>query len=170
MKRISGIIVAVLLMGLAACSGGAQKETAAEKEVAVEAFEASQPVVNGEFTASRYDITGPNERKGIFDGRVIVAMAPEQSGIYVYENGNRAKVEYTVVLTKPFEKGDSGIYTAVDVNNLPVIIKPDSANYVLAFERSGNNVQITFDPNASKTGSAVEMMERIASVKASKKK
>ncbi|MDE6794877.1 MAG: hypothetical protein K2J63_06180, partial [Muribaculaceae bacterium] len=65
----------------------------------------------------------------------------------------------------PFEKGDSGIYKTLDVNDLPVTISSDSIGYVLSFEKNSGDkqsqIKIGFEKDPMSTGSALEMMERI---------
>lgn len=162
MKTIRFFAAAACLAVMASCGGGASKEKAVEKAVDDEAFYATQPLVSGQYRADSYDITGPNERKGKFDGRVLIALQPSNpSAIYVYENGNRAKIDYMVALEAPFEKGDSGVYKTVDVNKLPVTITPDSLGYVLSFEKKDSKVKIGFEKDPMSTGTALEMVERI---------
>lgn len=162
MKTISYFAAAIIMAVMASC-GGSTKETKVEKAVDDEAFYATQPIVSGQYRVESYDITGTNPRKGKFDGRLLVSLSPsEQSGMYVYENGNRTKIDYKIVLKAPFEKGDSGVYKTVDVNDLPVTITPDSLGYVLAFEKNKAEIKIGFEKEPMTTGSAVEMMERIS--------
>lgn len=156
---ISGLAVAALTI-FCACgskgSGDKTSESAAENA----AFAENQPVESGIYDASAYQITGANEREGKFDGRVIVALSPERSALYVYENGNRAKINYSIVLDRPFEKGDSGIYRSADTKGSPVVITVDSI-YSLTFGKKSQKVKIDFDKSPRTTGSAVEMLERM---------
>ena len=152
---------AAFMLALASCGGSNQSQSQETNAVDDETFYATQPLVSGLYGADRYDIAGEDARKGKFDGRVLVALSPETSALYVYENGNRAKIDYMVALKAPFEKGDSGVYTAVDVNNLPVTISADSASYVLSFEKNQKKVQIGFDQKPTSTGTALEIVERI---------
>lgn len=160
MKALSIFASAALMLAMAACSGG-NKEKAEKAAVDDDAFYATQPVHSGQYRAVSYDITGENERKGKFDGRILISLSPDQSGMYVFENGNRAKIDYTLVLKQPFEKGDSGVYRTVDVNDLPVTIKTDSI-YTLSFEKGKHKVEIGFEAAPMNTGSALEVMERIS--------
>ena len=159
MKAYSFITAALLSLFMIACSGSG-KEQKSDTPVDDEAFYATQPVQSGQYRAVRYDITGDNARKGMFDGRILIALSPAQSGMYVFENGNRAKIDYKIVLKQPFEKGDSGVYRTVDVNDLPVTITTDSL-YVLSFEKNKHQVNISFEPEPMNTGSALEILERI---------
>lgn len=142
-------------------SCGGSKEKAAATPVDDDAFYATQPLKSGLYDATSYDIQGTNARKGKFDGRVFFTLSPEQSAIYVYENGNRTKIDYKIVLEKPFEKGDSGVYKAVDMKGLPVTLVPDSADYILNFEKPGVKVAIGVDKKPRNTWTALETLERM---------
>lgn len=162
-KFFSVLSVALLL---ASCGGNAaQKEndTTAEVETTAEendAFYATQPVHSGTYIANSYDISGKNARKGHYDGRIIFTLSPETtSAFYVYENGNRTKISYKVILQHPFEKGDSGIYSTVDVNNLPVTINTDSTEYYLSFQKNDARVKIGFDSEPKNSTNAFEALE-----------
>lgn len=154
-----------LMMLLASCGGNASKKThseASEESTAVEndAFYATQPVHSGTYIANTYDITGEKARKGHYDGRIIFTLTPTAtSAIYVYENGNRTKINYKVILKQPFEKGDSGIYRTVDVNNLPVTINTDSTEYYLSFQKNDAQVKIGFDSKPKTSTNAFEALE-----------
>lgn len=148
---------------LFACgSSSKQESTEAAQEADMAEFQKSQPIESGQYRAFSYDITGKNARKGKYDGRVMFYLSPEQSGFYVYENGNRAKIDYKVVLKAPFEKGDSGIYKTVDVKDLPVTLTPDSTNYILSFEKNDTKIAIGFEQAPMSTATPLEMMEKIA--------
>ncbi|MBD5299635.1 MAG: hypothetical protein HDS22_06680 [Bacteroides sp.] len=163
--KTSKLFAAAALLLLASCGGNNSKEATAEAtQVAETAFIETQPVPSGQYRAVSYDITGKNPRKGKFDGRLLISLSPDQSGMYVYENGNRAKIDYKVVLKAPFEKGDSGVYKTVDVNDLPVTIAPDSTDYVLAFKKGETDIKIGFESEPMSTGTALEMMERISAM------
>jgi hypothetical protein len=155
------------LLLLSSCGGSATKETAADTAVTVdnEAFYATQPVACGQYRAVSYDITGEKARKGKFDGRILAAIAPAASGdpsaLYVFENGNRTKINYKVILKAPFEKNDSGVYQTVDTNDLPVTITTDSTVYTLSFQRKEEKINIGFESNPMNTGTYIEMIERI---------
>ncbi len=159
MKTTSIFSLFAALLLFVSCGGS--KEKAAATPVDDDAFYANQPLHSGLYDATSYDIEGTNARKGKFDGRVFFSLSPELSAIYVYENGNRTKIDYKVVLEKPFEKGDSGIYRSVDVKGLPVIIAPDSTDYVLKFEKPSVKVAIGFKKTPRNTWSALETTERM---------
>lgn len=123
---------------LFACGGNKTENTEAQATaVDDEAFYATQPVHSGLYDAETYDITGNNARKGHFDGRIYFSLSPETSAFYVFENGNRTKIDMIVNLKKPFEKNDSGLFVTTDTKDRPVTINTDSALYLLKFERTG---------------------------------
>lgn len=157
MKKLL-LIPVLALAALASCGGGEKKEAATDDA----AFYATQPLKSGEYAATYYTIAQP-ERKGNFDGRMLVALSPEGSGIYVYENGNRAKIDYRIMLDKPFAAADSGRYVSTDNQGGRVVISPDSAGYVLAFERKGSPIEIRFEKKPLSQGTASEMWNRIRS-------
>ncbi len=161
MKTTSIFSIFSMLLLLAAC-GGNTKENAESAPVDDDAFYSTQPVHSGLYNAVSYDITGgSNPRKGKFDGRLFITLSPETSALYVFENGNRTKIDYKVVLEKPFEKGDSGVYRTVDVNGLPVTIAPNSLDYILSFEKNKAKVEIGFESKPKSTGTAFEILERM---------
>lgn len=144
-------------------SGKTENADSVESQIPV------QPVESGHYSASYYDISGTNARKGKFDGRMYVALGKDQSAIYVYENGNRAKIDYMILLEKPFEKNDSGFYKTADSKGAPVIMYTDSATYKLTFEKGESNVTIDFDRNPLSTSSAFEIIEKINEQKSKNK-
>lgn len=156
-------LVAVALLSITAC--GQKESSEKESASASEALTAmsGQPVESGEYIADAYDITGKNTRSGKFDGRVLVSLSPEQSALYIYENGNRAKIDYKVILKTPFEKGDS-VYTATDSKGNAVTLRTDSTVYTLAFDKNDTHVSISFDSKPKYTGTPVEMLERMTKI------
>lgn len=135
---------AMLLLG--SCSGKSENKT---EEISEEEFYATQPVVSGQYDADYYNISGENARKGPFDGKILIALEPDNSGIYVYENGNRAKIDYRLMLGKPFEKGADGNFSSVDKNGGAVTVATDSTVYTLSFKSKGDDVKIFFNPKLS---------------------
>lgn len=158
--KVFSLALTAFIVSLSSCGGGS---SASKEETKVDdaSFYETQPVQSGLYDADYYDITGQNARKGRFDGRIYFSLSPETSAFYVFENGNRTKIDYIVALQKPFEKGDSGIYRSVDTKDRPVTISTDSTMYVVDFQRSGEDMKITFNPKPRHTGSAVEILEKI---------
>lgn len=164
MKKLAFLPITLLLMAAASCGGNSASKEAAQEEVAEQAEQTmpEQPLESGQYRAVSYDITGKNTRKGKFDGRVLLYVSPESSGFYVFENGNRAKIDYKVLLKAPFEKADSGRYTAVDLKDLPVTLTPDSLDWILSFEKGESKINIGIEAAPMNTGTPVEIMERIS--------
>ena len=151
------------MLTLNSCAGNktakAEEETT---EAADEAFYENQPLESGLYDADYYDIVGKNARKGKFDGRIYFGLqpSPNPSAINVFENGNRTKIDYILVLEKPFEKNDSGIFVTTDKKNNPVCVVPDSI-YELKFINGSDTVQINFNPKPRHTATGVEVIEKI---------
>lgn len=149
------------MMALVSCGGNSSKTEEANL-VDDEAFYATQPLHSGLYDADYYDITGGNNpRKGRFDGRIYFTLSPAQSALYVFENGNRTKIDYVVPFQKPFEKGDSGIYKTTDMKERPVILNTDSTMYTIDFTYAGEDMKITFNPKPRHTGSALDILEKM---------
>ena len=163
--KVFGLLLFPSLLMMSSCGSNGSKTEENEAKVDDEAFYATQPVHSGLYDADYFDITGSNPRKGHFDGRIYFSLSPEMSAAYVFENGNRTKINQLVILEKPFEKGDSGIYQSVNKKNLPVIIDTDSTSYVLSFQTTHDQYKIYFNPKARHEGSAVEILEKINSQK-----
>lgn len=160
-RQIVSYAFAVMSIGLlTSCSGNKTKDS---EQISDEEFYATQPVVSGQYEADYYNISGEPARKGPFDGRILIALEPDNSGIYVYENGNRVKIDYRLMLDHPFNKGENGVYSTVDKNGNPVEVKTDSTVYALSFKSKGKDVEIFFNPKPTKTASSFEIWERISS-------
>lgn len=165
--KLFGVFAMIMFMA-SSCGGNASKESANDSVAEAstpeenEAFYATQPVHSGTYIANSYDISGEGDkaRKGRYDGRIIFTLTPKAtSAFYVYENGNRTKIAYKVILKQPFEKGDSGIYRTVDVNDLPVTINTDSTEYYLSFQKKDEMVKIGFDSKPKNSTNAFEALE-----------
>ena len=159
------LILVFCMMSLNSCGSSSNKDKEQASKVDDETFYASQPIHSGLYDADYYDITGTNPRKGHFDGRIYFSLSPETSAFYVFENGNRTKIDYTVTLKKPFERNDSGVYCSIDAKDRPVTINTDSTMYVLDFQRGSDDLRITFNPKPRSTGSALEILEKMAEKK-----
>lgn len=153
------VLLFAMIMALAATSCSSNGKESGSK-VEEETFAENQPLQSGTYDATYFDITGPNARKGHFDGRLMVSLSPEVSALYVYENGNHAKIEYLVMLDHPFEKGDSGIYKSLDKEGKQVIIREDSIN-TLTFDRKDSQVCIQFDKTPKSVQPAFDVLQRI---------
>lgn len=145
---------------MASCGGNGNKEKEAEAEAANEAFVAEQPVESGIYDATYFDIKGKENRKGQFDGRVIYALSPDQSVVFVYENGNRTKIKRLLMLEKGFQKEDS-VYVATDKTGIPVTVGNDSTDMYVSYVANNDTVTITFNPKARNTYTAIEALAKI---------
>lgn len=167
-SRISGTFRTFLMLSfvltLFACGNSASKDSETAAAVDDDAFYATQPLHSGLYDADYYDVSGVKTQKGPFDGRIYFSLSPETSAFYVFENGNRTKIDYMVPLQKPFEKTDSG-FVSIDTKDRPVVINTDSATYILTFHRSGEDLKINFNPKARSEGRALDILEKMAAQK-----
>ena len=160
MKTLKFFGLCGLAFIMASCGGNSSKDKEAETQDANEAFLADQPVESGMYDATYFNIKGKDTRKGQFDGRVIYAISPEQSAVFVYENGNRTKIKHILVLDKPFQKQDS-VYVAMDKTGIPVTVGNDSTNMTIDYITAGDTVTITFNPKARTVYTPMEAMQKI---------
>lgn len=160
MKTLKFFGLCGLAFIMASCGGNASKEKEAEAEAASEAFYAEQPVESGMYDATYFNIQGKDSRKGQYDGRIIYSLSPDQSAVFVYENGNRTKIKHLLMLDKPFQKGDS-TYTATDAKGMPVVVGNDSTNMYINYIANNDTVTITFVPNARNTFTPLEALAKI---------
>ena len=162
--KILPFLVSVLFISMVSCGGNKTSEGNEGGETDNEAFYATQPVQSGLYDASYFDIEGAGARKGHFDGRIYFSLSPDLSALYVFENGNRTKIDYTVSLQKPFEKTDSGTYVSLDPKGNIVMVTPDSL-YTLSFTKGASIINVNFDPKPRHTGTALEILEKINEIK-----
>ncbi len=160
MKTLKFLGLCSLAFVMASCGGNASKEKEAEAASNDEAFYAEQPVESGMYDATYFDIKGKDPRKGQFDGRVIYALSPDQSAVFVYENGNRTKIKHILMLDKGFQKEDS-IYVATDKTGIPVTVGNDSTNMYINYVANSDTVTITFNPKARTTYTPIEALAKI---------
>lgn len=162
LRRISPIVTASLVFMTPAlmqsCTGNANEKN--ESAQSVSSAMAPQPLENGVYEASYYNIEGKGERKGNFDGRVMVSLDQNKSVIFVYENGNRAKIRYILSLDTPFKKDSVTYYSAASANG-NVVLNTASQPYSLTFSKGVSQITIDFDSLPKSTGTAFEMLERI---------
>ena len=160
MKTLKFLGLCGLAFIMASCGGNASKEKETEAEAASEAFYADQPVESGMYEATYFNIQGKDSRKGQYDGRIIYSLSPDQSAVFVYENGNRTKIKHLLMLEKPFQKSDS-TYTATDAKGMPVIVGNDSTNMYINYIANNDTVTITFIPKARNTYSPLDALAKI---------
>lgn len=160
MKTLKFFGLCGLAFIIASCGGNASKEKEAEAAAETEAFYAEQPVESGMYEATYFNIKGKDSRKGQFDGRVIYALSPEQSAVFVFENGNRTKIKHLTMIETPFAKSDS-VFSAKDAMGMPVTVANDSTMMQLNYIASGDTVTITFNPKALNTYEPIEALAKI---------
>ena len=160
MKTLKILSLCGLAFLMASCGGNSNKEKEAEAEAANEAFAAEQPVESGQYDATYFVIKGKDSRKGQFDGRVIYSLSPEQSAIFVYENGNRTKIKHILMLDKSFQKQDS-VYVAIDKTGIPVTVGNDSTNMYIDYIANSDTVTITFNPSPRRVYTPLEALTKI---------
>lgn len=164
-NMMSVAMIMTFMFTFNSCGGTGANNESKSPNVDDEAFYATQPLHSGLYDADYYDISGSNPRKGRFDGRIYFSLSPETSAFYVFENGNRTKIDNVVNLQTPFEKGDSGVYHAEDMKHRQVTISTDSTMYILDFQRGSENYKITFSPKPRHTGTALDILEKMAAQK-----
>ncbi len=144
MKKVVYLLAAVVIAAFAsACSSGTQKGSAdSAKEEA--AFSSEQPLESGEYRANSFTYDEKDAKRMVFDGRMIVAMDPANSGIYIYENGNRTNFKARLSIKKAFEKSDSA-YVAVDSKDLPVTLISGEEMDTLLFTKGTKVVKLAFE-------------------------
>lgn len=159
MKALKFMGIAGVLLAMTSCGGNKQdsSDSTAVEEAAVMA---EQPVESGIYDATYFDIKGKNARKGQFDGRVIYSVAPEQTAILVYENGNRTKIKHIIMLSSPLAKNDT-VYTSTDAKGNMVTLSSDSASYTINYVTNSDTVSITHNQKVRNTYSALEALEKI---------
>lgn len=156
--RYLGILSLALMM--AACGGNKEQKTDDAQQTDAAEFQASQPVVSGLYNADYYTITGPEARKGSFDGRIIFSISEEKSALFVFENGNRTKISHLVMLSTPFRK-DGDLFVSADKNGQAVTVDADSAFYALRYVAGADTVCINFDPKPRSEYAPFEALEKI---------
>lgn len=144
----------------ASCGGDKKAETS---EADTAKFLEAQPVASGEYRAVSFQYEEEGSTRMPFDGRIIFSLAPENSAIYVYENGNHTHFKAVVPLSETFSKTDS-IYTAADKKNLPVNVIPGAENDTLIIEKDNKKVKIAFERKAVSEMSPMDAMTRISAL------
>lgn len=160
MKTLRYLFALSLAVMMAAC-GGKKEQASEEASSATESeFQASQPVASGLYNADHFAVTGPEARKGSFDGRIIFSLSEEKSALFVFENGNRTKISNLLMLAAPFAK-DGSNYTAQDKNGQTVTVNTDSAFYTLRYIAGADTLCISFDPKPRTEYTPFEALEKI---------
>ena len=162
MKKKS-IIFGLALAGamiVASCGGNKKAEDTGNADAE---FEVAQPVASGEYRAVSFQYDEPESSRMPFDGRILFALDKENSGIYVYENGNRTHFKAVISLPAPFSKTDS-IYTATDSKDRQVAFIPGAEVDTLVITKENKPVKIAFERKPVSEMTATEAMTRITTL------
>lgn len=163
MKKIVYLFAAVTLaISSAACSSGSQKKDA-DSTQANEQFASEQPVPSGEYRANAFQYMEEGAKRMPFDGRMIVALDPGNSGIFIYENGNRTNFRQSISVSKEFEKRDSVVYVAADNKDNPVTFIKGAEVDTLTFMKNDKLVKLALEKKPISTLTPQEAWTRITS-------
>lgn len=154
------LLSAALTLMISACSGNSSKQDSTSDE---SAFAESQPVASGEYRAVSFQDTAASAVRSRFDGRILFALDPQNSGIYVYENGNRTHFKASIALDGSFEKKDS-VFAAKDTKGNEVMVWSGTESDTLLITRAGQPVKIAFDRKPLSELPAREVWTRISSL------
>ncbi len=161
MKKLF-IICAAAAMTLAACSGSAKTDKNDSAEASATAAAVDIPVSSGEYRAVSFQDTAAGAVRTRFDGRILMALAPDNAGIYIYENGNRTNFKARVILSKMFEQRDS-VYVATDKDNREIILTPGNEIDTLLVYRGDKPVKVAFEAKPMSALTPAETWTRISS-------
>ncbi len=159
MKKSNFLLGLAAFFAITMASCGGNKSTG-ESNVDPADFAASQPLASGEYRAVSFQYIDSASTRMPFDGRIIFALDPENSGIYVYENGNRTHFKATVSLEAPFSKADT-IFTALDNKQRNVAVVPGTEADTLFITKGDKPVKIAFERKAISEMPASDAWARI---------
>lgn len=159
MKRKFLFMAAVAAMLMTACGGN---KTAESESQNAEEFAASQPLPSGEYRAVSFQDTATNAVRERFDGRVLLALDPDNSGIYIYENGNRTHFKASVSLAEAFTASDT-IFVAKDKDQRDIMYwKGQEDVDTLLIYRGGAPVKVSIERKAITEMPAADVWTRIS--------
>jgi len=157
MKKLVLLSAATVAMLAASCGGNKSEDKVDDSAE----FAASQPLVSGEYRAVSFQDTASSAVRTRFDGRILLALSPDNSGIYIYENGNRTRFKASVSLSAPFEKQDS-IYVAADKDSHAIKLIKGTDIDTLTIYRAGKPVKVAFERKPMSEMTATEVWGRIS--------
>lgn len=158
MKRKFLFTAAALCLLMSAC-GGNKSESNETSDNAD--FAATQPLASGEYRAVSFQDTAENAKRERFDGRILLALDPANSGIYIYENGNRTHFKASVSLKEAFSQVDS-VYVAKDKDDREIQYwKGTDADTLLVY-RAGKPVKVAFERKAISEMTPADTWTRIS--------
>ncbi len=162
MKKLfmmSALAAAILLT---ACSGNGKTGTGDSASQDATVLETTLPVTSGEYRAVSFQDTAAGAVRTRFDGRILMALDPDNAGIYIYENGNRTHFKAKAILSKIFEQKDS-IYIASDKDNREITLIPGKENVdTLIVYRGSVPVKVSFETKPMSTLTPTEVWNRIS--------
>lgn len=150
-------ILAAGALLLSACQSGSSSEGASE---VLADFDASQPFLSGEYRVQSFQYTDTTEQRQRFDGRMLAAIAPDGSGLYIYENGNRTKFKQRLAIDRAFQSEDS-VFVAHTQKGEEIRVRRGQGVDTLLCIHAGRPVKIAFETKPMQTASAPEMWKRI---------
>lgn len=158
MKKLVLLSAAAVAMLAAAC-GGNKSESAANDNSAE--FAASQPLASGEYRAVSFQDTAADAVRTRFDGRILIALDPDNSGIYIYENGNRTHFKASVPLSEAFTASDT-IFVAKDKEEREIKLWKGADVDTLLVYRAGAPVKVSFERKPMSEMTPADVWTRIS--------
>lgn len=140
MKKTILYLAFAAMLPLCSCSG----KQASSESSATENADYVSPLESGNYRAVSFQYGDLVTDRTRFDGRILMALDPDNSGIYIYENGNRTDFKAAITFSKPFEK-EGELYVAYDSKNRPVTLIQGNENDTLMFTKSDKEVKVAFE-------------------------
>lgn len=156
MKKIFAFMLPLMALFAGACSSS-KTDSAAENSAE---FTSPQPFECGEYRIDSYQFTDTVSPRERFDGRMMVALKPNGSGIYMYENGNRTHFSARITMDGGFEQKDS-LFVATDAKGNEITVKAGEEIDTVFYVYKGRPVKIAFEKTPISTANADEMWRRI---------
>lgn len=157
MKKLLLLSAAAFALMLTSCGGNKTED----KSEDAAAFAATQPLPSGEYRAVSFQDTAASAVRERFDGRVLLALDPDNSGIYIYENGNRTHFKASVSLTEAFSQVDT-IYVAKDKDSRDIKYWKGTEADTLLVYRAGAPVKVAFERKAISEMTPADVWSRIS--------
>ncbi len=161
MKKLFTMSAMAVAMLFTACSGSGKADKNDSSKSEEPAWEATSPVTSGEYRAVSFQDTAAGAVRTRFDGRILMALNPDNAGIYIYENGNRTRFKAKALLSKMFEQKDS-IYVATDKDNREITLIPGKDIDTLIVYRGDVPVKVSFETRPMSTLTPAEVWTRIS--------
>lgn len=162
MKKLFMMSALAAAIMLTACSGNGKTGTGDSASQDATVLETTLPVTSGEYRAVSFQDTAAGAVRTRFDGRILMALDPDNAGIYIYENGNRTNFKARVILSKMFEQRDS-VYVATDKDNREIILTPGNEIDTLLVYRGDKPVKVAFEAKPMSALTPAETWTRISS-------